>query len=140
MSWKRRSGFFSRQRLITSCISRGVSGATWLTGLGSSRRIAATVAAFVSPGNARRPVVISYSTEPNAKISERTSTSFPSACSGDMYPSVPRTIPASVLCPVAWVVSASVKSGTSLSLARPKSSTFTMPVSVTMMFVGLMSR
>ena len=39
---------------------------------------------LLSPGNARRPVAISYSTLPNEKRSVRASTLRPVACSGDM--------------------------------------------------------
>jgi hypothetical protein len=45
---------------------------------------AASVSAGVSRRNARRPVNISYSTDPKLKMSERASTFLPSACSGDM--------------------------------------------------------
>ena len=41
--------------------------------------------AWLSPGNARSPVAISYSTAPNAKMSVRASTARPSSCSGAMY-------------------------------------------------------
>ncbi len=54
------------------------------------------VSAAESRANARRPDSISYNTEPSAKTSDRKSTGSPRTCSGDMYPSVPNTIPASV--------------------------------------------
>jgi hypothetical protein len=51
------------------------------------------------PRNAAHPVTISYSTEPNEKMSLRVSTTLPRACSGDMYDVVPRIFPASVISP-----------------------------------------
>ena len=40
--------------------------------------------AAVAPANARRPVLISYSTKPNEKRSLRVSSFSPRACSGDI--------------------------------------------------------
>jgi hypothetical protein len=65
-------------------------------GAGSSVRIALAVSAAVPLANGCRPVTISYRTTPNEKMSERWSTSWPLTCSGDMYPTVPRTAPAPV--------------------------------------------
>ena len=48
------------------------------------------------PRKRRRPVNISYSTTPNAQMSARSSTGL-LACSGLMYPAVPRIIPSWVL-------------------------------------------
>ena len=82
--WKRSSGFFSRQWRTT----RSRPGATFLfvaeRSGGSSRRIADMVSAAVSRWNARDPDSISYSTAPNAKMSERASADFPLTCSGAM--------------------------------------------------------
>ena len=73
-------------------------------------------------------------------MSVRASTSWPRACSGDMYAAVPTTIPASVFNTVR-VVSAPASSGAvGASLASPKSSTFTKPSGRSMTFSGLMSR
>jgi hypothetical protein len=47
----------------------------------SSRMVTVPV---LSPGNARRPVAISYSTLPNEKRSVRASSLAPVACSGDI--------------------------------------------------------
>ena len=44
----------------------------------------ASVSVTVSPSNARRPVSISNSTQPNAQMSVRLSTACPRACSGLM--------------------------------------------------------
>jgi hypothetical protein len=38
----------------------------------------------VSPWNGRSPTAISWSRTPSEKMSDRESTGFPSACSGDM--------------------------------------------------------
>ena len=51
---------------------------------GASRRIADIVSGTVSPENARRPVSISYNTDPNAKMSARWSMGCARACSGAM--------------------------------------------------------
>ena len=48
------------------------------------------------PSKARRLVSISYTIAPNAKMSLRASTSWPSTCSGAMYWSVPAMVPSSV--------------------------------------------
>ncbi len=45
------------------------------------------------PAKACRPVVISYSTLPSAKISLRASGFSPSSCSGAMYGIVPSSMP-----------------------------------------------
>ena len=44
----------------------------------------ASTSVIVSPSNACRAVSISKSTQPNAQMSVRESTSLPRACSGDM--------------------------------------------------------
>ena len=62
----------------------GTLGAASRIGATSSRRIADSVEIPELPSNARRPVTISYKTEPKEKMSERVSTRLPSACSGDM--------------------------------------------------------
>jgi hypothetical protein len=59
MPWKRRSGSFLRQRVMTRSVSAGRPSTTWVTGFGSPRNTAASVAAWESPWNARRPVTIS---------------------------------------------------------------------------------
>src|SRR2546430_5534384 len=75
---------------------------------------------------------------PNEKMSERWSTSFPRTCSGDMYPTVPITVPDSV--PRATVGSEPEVSFVSVILARPKSKIFTRPWLVRNMFSGFRSR
>ena len=67
---------------------------------GSRCRIAPSESAKLSPENGCRPVSISYSTQPNEKMSLRLSTGLPRACSGLMYPAVPKMTPDIVgLCP-----------------------------------------
>jgi hypothetical protein len=51
---------------------------------GSLVKIASSISPVVCPPKGRVPVTISYSTTPNEKRSERASSSFPRACSGDM--------------------------------------------------------
>ncbi len=112
---------------------------------GSPRRIAASVSETSSPSNARFPVSISNSTQPNAQTSLRLSAARPFACSGLMYAAVPRITPA--------CVAANVKVGecdnppgatdppdAASNFASPKSSTFTCPSCVSMMLAGFRSR
>ena len=89
---------------------------------------------------ARRPVVISYSTVPSAKMSVRVSVACPSSCSGAMYGSVPRIVPSAVSA-FSTLVSASGDVATSSAALRasPKSSSFG-PLFVSMMLPGLRSR
>ena len=62
----------------------GTSGSAGESGSGSSRMIAASVSAAEPRSKARRPLSISRSRQPKAKMSERVSASPPRACSGDM--------------------------------------------------------
>ena len=119
----------------------GAAGWTRETDGGSSLRIAPSRLARVLPSNAVRPVSISNSSAPNAKMSVRASASSPSICSGAMYWNVPRIVPCTVRfagdvggidCAVA------ATTGTAL-FASPKSSSFA-PASVSMTFAGLRSR
>ena len=64
--------------------SGGTPSTTWLIGLASVAQIAVRVESAESPENALRPVSISYITSPNEKMSDRGSTDFACACSGDM--------------------------------------------------------
>ena len=68
----------------TSCSRSGATVTVSQIGLASSRRIAESVEIVDSAANAFLPVIISYSTTPNEKMSERWSTLLPCACSGDM--------------------------------------------------------
>ena len=85
------------------------------------------------------------------------STALPRACSGDMYAAVPRITPACVRPPVAvgnavglscamgYPVAAArslpaASSGRLSALARPKSSTLTLPSGVSFTFAGFRSR
>ena len=95
--------------------------------------------AWLSPGNARSPVLISYSSAPSAKMSVRASTARASSCSGAMYWSVPTSTPSAVM---------GVSPGARVSLlkmlstggrARPKSSSLA-PERVSMTLAGLRSR
>src|SRR5262245_13587706 len=105
------------------------------------------VSDVVSPANAARPVNSSYSTHPNAQMSVRLSAGLPRACSGDMYAGVPSNTPTPVT--IAGDVrvgdidnddgSAAVAADVA-SLAKPKSSTLTVPSDRTLMFAGLRSR
>ena len=58
-------------------------------GGGSADAIAASTISAVVPANARCPASIWSSTQPNAKMSARSSPSLPFNCSGEMYCSVP---------------------------------------------------
>ena len=74
---------FSRQRLTIVRTLDGRAGGSALQS-GSPRTTAAIVSVMSSPSNARRPVIISYSTQPNAHTSVRLSVALPRACSGLM--------------------------------------------------------
>ena len=65
-------------------------------GKGSALTMAAISAERVLPENGRPPVIISYRSTPNEKMSVRVSTSSPSICSGAMYGSVPSRSPSPV--------------------------------------------
>ena len=45
------------------------------------------------PLNARLPEIISQRIAPKLNRSERASSGYPRTCSGDMYPTVPNTVP-----------------------------------------------
>ena len=95
-----------------------------------------------SPSNAARPVSISYSTHPNAKMSVRLSTVRPFACSGDMYAAVPRITPAFVaaMLSVGDCERLAFDGSVSNAFASPKSSTFTFPSGVIFTLAGFRSR
>ncbi len=122
---KRASGFFSRHRRTTRSSSGGTLRPEPDSPGGSCIRIAASVSAAESLRNARCPERSSYRRAPNEKTSLLASDGRPRACSGDMYPVVPRTVPGCV-----WpeegetAVSSSVPVG-SVRFARPKSRTLT---------------
>ena len=88
-------------------------------------------------------MIISYSTLPSAKMSLRASASFPSSCSGDMYWTVPISMPISVSGCSAVVAATSLLSPSRVDgrtiLARPKSISL-MPCRVSMRLPGLRSR
>ena len=110
---------------------------------GSLVNTSAKTCAIVSPVNRRCPVSISQRTTPKAQMSARRSTICPAACSGAIYPAVPRIIPACV----APMVSVGELFGSPLpaaagcvTAARPKSRTLTTPAGVVMMLAGFRSR
>ena len=88
--------------------------------------MAAIVSAAVSRSKGARPATISYRTQPSENTSLRPSATAPRACSGDMYPTVPSTVPGVVRCSAVGAVSSSGDAKGS-ARARPKSSTFTRP-------------
>src|SRR5215471_15206890 len=92
----------TRHRARSRRIDDGVSAGSRVQS-GSLLITAASVSVTSSPGNARVPVSISYSTQPNAHTSLRRSAGRPFACSGDMYAAVPRIIPAIVIAGVVIV-------------------------------------
>ena len=112
--------------------------------------------ADVLPSNARLPVGVSKSTQPNTQTSLRLSAGLPFACSGDIYAAVPRIMPIAVIAgltivgetvfgtsitcgPVGSLAFGAACGGTA-GFARPKSSTLTVPSSRTLMLAGLRSR
>jgi hypothetical protein len=92
-SCQRSSGSLARHFPMTRSSAGGVTAATVDTAGGWSLRIAPIKLACVLPLNALRPVIISNSVAPNAKMSDRASTSRPSICSGAMYSNVPTIVP-----------------------------------------------
>src|SRR5437016_4029472 len=84
MDCQRAFGSLRRHMAMICSNSIGTPGARSGIGFTSSRRTAESVEIPDPPSKARRPVTISYRTEPKEKISERASTRLPSACSGDM--------------------------------------------------------
>jgi hypothetical protein len=110
---------------------------------GSSFSTLANVVETSSPSNVRTPVNISYNTAPNAQMSARRSTALPRACSGAMYAAVPMIIPSCVAGAVSvgeFITSGALPTSGPSALARPKSSTLTVPSALTLMFPGFRSR
>ena len=145
-SSKNRASPISRNRCLKSLSrqrrnKRSVFGGTRFQS-GSLVRTAAIVSVRVGPLNSRCPVSSSYSTTPNDQISERLSTGTPRACSGLMYPAVPSRTPSRVGDNVAVgeLTRSSPAANGSAAFAKPKSSTFTRPAGVTIMFDGFRSR
>ena len=101
--------------------------------------MATSVSAPVFLWNARLPVAISYRIVPSVNWSERKSTVCPLACSGDMYPAVPMTVPG---CVAPTTVGNPVTSSetVSVSLASPKSRILTKPSFDSIRFSGFKSR
>ena len=122
---------------MTCSRASGVSGCNREIGGGSLCTMAAMRLVRVFPSKARRPVVISYRSAPNAKMSVRASASSPSSCSGAMYWKVPRIVPSCVsgLCSVA----PSRLPTPTPPFASPKSSSLA-PVFVIMTLPGFKSR
>ena len=107
--------------------SAGTDVASWPGGVGCSLRILVSVESREVPRNGLWPVTISYSTEPKLKMSDRASSGRPSACSGDMYATVPSTVPSSVLGGAVMVAASCEASAGSSSFARPKSRSLRRP-------------
>jgi hypothetical protein len=134
---QRSSGSFAKHFFTTRSSAGGDIGVTCEIGGGSSFMIEEISDACVPPANALRPVAISYSRHPNAKMSVRASASFPSSCSGAMYWNVPRIVPS---CVRLWFaapitvgsdVTPEVCTGDAIAFASPKSSSFTPPAGPT---------
>ena len=135
---RRRFGSLTRHRVNIRRSSIGVDGGN-ASSSGSLSRIFAMVSDAVSPANARRPVSISYTMQPNAQTSLRASAACPRACSGLMYAGVPRTT--SLACDPRRRHSRGRRRRIGgCGLARPKSSTLTTPSRRILMFDGLRSR
>jgi hypothetical protein len=129
---------FCRQRRNSRRTGTGVSGGSVSSGIESFNTDASTSETSL-PVNARRPVSISKSTTPNAQTSARRSTGLPRACSGLMYAAVPRINPSSVAGLVivgefARLAETAPLPSVPIALARPKSSTFTTPSGLSLMF------
>ena len=143
ISGRRQRRSFTRQRRRSRRTAGGVEpGRPEKSGSASMTR--ASTSATSPPLNARVPVSISKSTQPNAQISARLSTGLPRACSGAMYAAVPRIIPARVIAGVVIVGDIDTldkdPAAGSVAFARPKSRTFTAPSGRTFTLAGLRSR
>ena len=94
----------------------------------SASRMLMRVSRSVRPRNRRLRVSDSKSTMPREKMSDRWSISSPLTCSGDMYPSLPRSTCLEPLVSCVW------------ALATPKSMILTCPCREMMIFEGDTSR
>ena len=83
----------ARALRTTASISGLTEAVSSLGGWTRHSRTASSTSISLSPTNRRRPVSISNSRAPTAKMSERPSTCLPHACSGDMYWSLPLRAP-----------------------------------------------
>ena len=84
MCCQRSINFFWRHFVTTRSRPRGNEGRISRSGRGSFETTAESVSSEVSARKARRPLSISYRTEPKEKMSDRASTAWPWACSGDI--------------------------------------------------------
>src|SRR5262249_27320824 len=96
--WQRTSRSFSSALLMTSSTLGGRSGFNLVAGAGARLRIDSKITPEVAPRNGGMPGAISYKTTPKENRSVRASSSFPLTCSGDMYATVPSTLPGLVIC------------------------------------------
>src|ERR1700686_1840055 len=116
-----------------------------LIGAGSFSRTDDATLSGLLPSKACLPVIISYSTAPTEKRSDRASASRPFSCSGAMYWNVPTTVPCAVKGSLAaGVLKLAVRLaagliGLGIALAKPKSISL-VPLLVNMMLPGLISR
>ncbi len=124
---KRSSRARARQRMTIFASASGISGRRFrASGGGSIVRL--TIGMSAGPGNGSWPVSISKIIVPMAYWSARPSKSdAPWACSGDMYPGVPKTSPARSL-------------ESPRPLATPKSMTTTRPSGAIATLSGLRSK
>ena len=138
---RRCSGSFARQPRSTAASSAPKSRAP-SSQAGSRVTTEARTSRLVTPAKGMCPVSISHTTTPSAQMSARRSSGLPRACSGGMYAAVPRIVPARVR----WEVSVGESEGSlsesssTSALARPKSSTLTVPSGRTRTLAGLRSR
>ena len=109
-------------------------------GRGGSLRIADIVSAAVAPWNGCVPDSISCRMAPNAKRSDSASAGRPRTWSGDIYATVPRSMPGVVTEVRVDTSAGSVGGALSESFARPKSRILTRPLLVMKRFSGLRSR
>ncbi len=141
MACKRCFGSFFRQRWRRARTGFGVvAGSRFQSG--SALMISASVSVTLSPLNAMVPANISKRTHPKPQMSARRSTGRPFACSGGMYAAVPMMTPACVarFGSVGELRMSELTTGPSSALARPKSSSLTVPSALTFMFAGFTSR
>src|SRR6185436_17531532 len=89
---QRSDGFRARHRETSKSRIGGTSCCSFEIDTGFSFKLRTAASTELRAGNADWPVIISYITTPNAKMSVRESVSRPCSCSGDMYPRVPAAL------------------------------------------------
>ena len=124
----RASAFLARARRSTASTAVGTLGSSSDARGGGSEAWSMASAVGDSASNGRRPVNSSKATQPSAYRSLAPVAGLPRACSGAMYPELPRIVPVDV------------SGSCAAARAMPKSDTCTSPSSSSRRLLGLTSR